>query len=256
MTPALDMQRLCVQLSGKPVLHDVSLNAGSGDFIGLIGPNGAGKSTLLRTAAGLTGIESGVRTLDGADIETLSPIARARRLAFLPQARPVYWSMTARAIVTLGRFAYGGATRDHAQDTKAVDAALQEAGAAHLGDRPASDLSGGERARIHLARTLAGQTSVILADEPITALDPAHQLSVMSLLRAKAEAGGTVIAALHDLTLAARYCTRLITLHHGRVIADGAPRNILTADLLRDIFGVSARIAEFDDGIELRLTPL
>ncbi|MHA7871817.1 MAG: ABC transporter ATP-binding protein, partial [Hyphococcus sp.] len=236
--PLLKLADISVSLGGRGVLESVSLEVSAGEFVGLIGPNGAGKSTLLRAAAGLAPLSGGERRIDSAPVSTLTPIDRARRLAYLPQARPVFWSLPARAIVALGRFAYGNALSENDADRQAVDRALEECGGAHLASREAHTLSGGELARIHLARAMAGEAPILLADEPITALDPAHQLSVMGLLRKKADEGRAVVAALHDLNLAARYCTRLAVLHQGRIVTDGAPADALTAEVMRDVFGI------------------
>ncbi|PQA88597.1 ABC transporter ATP-binding protein [Hyphococcus luteus] len=237
----LELDHISVSLKGRRILNDISMSAREGEFIGLIGPNGAGKSTLLRTAAGLLPVEAGTRRLAGAAMETLSPRERARALSYLPQTRPLYWAMPVRSLVALGRFAWGNPLTEDARDAEAVDCALAACGAGHLADRPASELSGGELSRVHLARALAGETPLLLADEPAAALDPAHQLSVMQLLRAKAEEGKAVIAALHDLTLAARYCTRIVMVHEGGVAADGAPKDVLTDDQLQQVFRIRAR---------------
>jgi iron complex transport system ATP-binding protein len=241
MTAALELSGLCAALGGRAVLKDIGLRAGPGEFIGLIGPNGAGKSTLLRAAAGLIPAEAGSRLVQGTDISAMTARERARRLSYLPQSRPLYWSMPARSIVALGRFAYGNPLYENAEDEAAVARALTETGAAHLAERPAGELSGGEIARIHLARALAGETALLLADEPVAALDPAHQIAVMALLRGKADAGRTVIAALHELTLAARYCTRLVVLSDGRIAFDGAPEAV-PAGVYADIFRVTPTV--------------
>lgn len=249
----LDLDHIAVTLNRKRILHDLCFSAKAGDFIGLVGPNGAGKSTFLKMAAGLLPIDNGTRRIEGDLLETLTPKDRARRFSYLPQARPVYWAMTARAVVALGRFAWGNPLTEDARDREAVDRALSLCGAAHLAERPANELSGGELSRIHLARALAGETPILLADEPAAALDPAHQLAVMALLRAMADEGKTVIAALHDLPLAARYCTRLAVMHGGRLAAEGAPSAVLTDALLRDVFNVSGT---FSPGGALAIHPL
>ncbi|GJL92175.1 ABC transporter ATP-binding protein [Hyphococcus sp.] len=238
MSALLELEELSVSLSDRVVLKHISCAASQGEFIGLIGPNGAGKSTLLRAAAGLIASGSGARRLDGKALESFASRERARRLAYLPQMRPVYWGVPARAIVALGRFAFGDPLSESAQDTAAIERALADCAAGHLADRSASTLSGGELARIHLARALAGETPLLLADEPIAALDPEHQFSVMALLRKKADEGRAVIAALHDLSLAARYCTRIVVLHDGAIAADGAPEIALNSELLSDVFRV------------------
>lgn len=226
---------LTVRRDGATLLDGVRFAAGGGEFVGVIGPNGAGKSTLLRAIAGLESAASGAVTVDGAPVAAMAPLARARSLAFLPQARDVHWAITAEAVVSLGRFAYGEGRRLGPIDRAAVDAALAATDSISFRTRVASSLSGGELARIHVARALAAETAILVADEPTAALDLKHALAVMAALRAKAAAGGTVIAALHDLALARRFCTRLIVLNKGRVEADGAPAD----ELIAQIFGVS-----------------
>lgn len=234
----LKLETIAVSLNKRRILDDISLTADMGEFIGLIGPNGAGKSTLLKAAAGLLPLDAGTRTLDGAPLESLEPKARARALSYLPQARPLYWALTARDVAALGRFAFGNPLTEDARDREATDKALMLCGAAHLADRPASELSGGELSRVHLARALAGETPLLLADEPAAALDPAHQFAVMTLLRAMAEKGKTVIAALHDLPLAARYCTRLVVMNEGRIRFNGAA-STAPSEIFEEIFRVS-----------------
>lgn len=255
MTAALDISGVSVSMDRRQILTNVSLSVSGGEFVGVIGPNGAGKSTLLKAGAGLLPVDAGAVSINGDRIDALAPIRRARYLAFLPQARPVFWSMPARAIVSLGRFAFGAALSASSEDDAAVARALDDAGAGHLADRPVGSLSGGELARVHLARTLAGETPIIIADEPVAALDPAHQLGVMALLRAKAESGRSVVAALHELPLAARYCTRLAVISEGRIAADGAPSEVLTETLLRDVFNVALRKAE-TNAFSFALDPL
>lgn len=245
MIPVLAIQSVVKRLGGRTILDNVSLSAGAGEFIGLIGPNGAGKSTLLRVAAALITPDAGAVSLLGDNTQMLTPVLRARRMAYLPQTREIAWGLSGRDIVMLGRFAYGAPMAPNETDRDAVDKALADCGAAAFADRLVHDLSGGERARIHIARALAGQTPALLADEPIAALDPAHQLSVMALLRNTADAGRMVIAALHDLPLASRYCTRLIALDAGRVAYDGAPAG-LPSDTVEKVFSV--RVHRSGDG--------
>lgn len=256
MSVLLSVKNVSVALGTRRALENVSFEAGAGEFIGLIGPNGAGKSTLLKTAAGLIQPDNGACASDGKAVADMTAPERARQISYLPQARPVFWSVTARDIVALGRFAYGAPLSEDARDEEAIVRALADAGAAHLADRSAAELSGGELARVHLARALAGETPLLLADEPIAALDPAHQLGVMQLLKSKTDEGRAVIAALHDLALAARYCTRLIVLKDGRLLADGAPKEILSSDLLENAFEVRASIDWNDKGASLQLEPL
>ena len=255
MTGALSIEDISATIDGVDLLHAASLAAAPGEFIAIIGPNGAGKSTLLRAAAGLISVDVGAVRLNGDDIDALSPTERARRLSYLPQSRPVYWAMPVRALVALGRFAYGGADM-RAANSAAVENAMIEAGVHHLADRSASTLSGGELARVHFARALAGETQVLIADEPTAALDPAHQLSVMALLQKKAIDGRIVLAALHDLDLAARYATRLLVVDKGKIVGDGAPAAVITRAMLRDVFNVRPAHSAEDFGAGLSLSPL
>ncbi|WP_428406908.1 ABC transporter ATP-binding protein [Hyphococcus sp.] len=256
MSALLSVENVSCRMGEKSLLENASLAVGAGDFVGLIGPNGAGKSTLLRIAANLQKPSTGRVLLGGTLTNSLSPAERARRLSYLPQAREIAWTLTAREIVALGRFAWGAPLRENAEDAAAVARAMDETGADAFADRLAHTLSGGELARVHLARLLASETPIIIADEPVSALDPAHQFSVMKLLRAKAEEGRTVIAALHELPLAARFCTRIVALHKGEVAADGKPADVLHDDLMREIFGVRAGIQNTGGEMRVHLDPL
>ena len=235
----LTVESCSVRRGGAVLLDGVTFDAGGGDFIGVVGPNGAGKSTLLRALAGL---ERGAATvaIDGVLITSMAPIKRARALSYLPQARAAHWAMTAEIVASLGRFAYGAPHRLGPADSAAVTRALVAADAEAFRTRIMTTLSGGEQARVHLARALAAETPILLADEPTVALDLKHQLAIMAALANHATRGGLVIAALHDLDLARRFCTRLIVLDRGRVAVDGPPGDVLTAALIERVFGVSA----------------
>ena len=240
MTALLAAEGLKVARAGRTVLHEMRLSAHCGEFIGVIGPNGAGKSTLLRALAGLERPAMRAILLDGAPISALSPLALARRRAYLPQQREIAWSMTVTAVAALGRFAYGSPSRLGPADRAAVERALVATGLADLCERNAHELSGGETARLHLARALAAETPILLADEPTAALDPRHQLEIMEILKAKSAGGGLIVAALHDLDLARRYCTRLLVMDAGRILADAEPEEALDAARLDGVFGVVA----------------
>lgn len=241
MSPLIAAKNLTVTRQEKRLLSNASLAAGGGEFIAIVGPNGAGKSTLLRAIAGIEAPASGECLIAGAPIRTLAHRERARRLAFLPQLREVYWGVTAEAIVALGRYAYGAPDRLDAADRAAVERAIDAADIGDLRARIVTTLSGGEQARVHLARALAAETPVLIADEPTAALDPKHQLAVMEILAARKAQGGLVIAALHDLDLAARFCTRVVVLSSGRIVADGAPEESLSEDIMGPVFGVRTR---------------
>lgn len=209
------------------LLDDIAFAASSGEFVGLVGPNGAGKTSLMRLLAGLEPPTTGSAQLDGVEISRMKPQERARRLAYLPQARPLHAAIDVEALVALGRFAYGSTSTLDAAGRAAVERAIAATGIAALKSRSASTLSGGEIARAHLARALAVETAILIADEPVAALDPPHQLAVMRLLRAKCDAGGLVVAALHEVALARCFCTRIVFLKGGRIAADGPPEQAL-----------------------------
>ncbi len=236
----ISVDGLVVSLAGRRVVEDVSFALEAGAFAALTGPNGAGKSTALKAMAGVAAVEAGSVRISGEDAAGLSAPARARRLAWLPQARPVAWNLRVEDVVALGRFAEAPEAYDRmgAEGRAAVDAALAKADAAHLAGRAFQALSGGEQARVHLARLLASPAPVLLLDEPCAALDIAHQLSLMETLAAEAAAGRMVLVVLHDLELAARYCRRVIVMDAGRVVADGAPEAALSADVLGRVFRV------------------
>ncbi|MDH7789548.1 ABC transporter ATP-binding protein [Ochrobactrum sp. AN78] len=242
----LSIDNLDVSLGRKPVLEAVGFEAGEGELIGLIGPNGAGKTTLLRAILGLTS-STGNILLDGSDLRRMQVADRARIIAYLPQERDVAWPVTVKTLVSLGRSALKPAFAgfDHTDET-VVETAMKRMGVPELASRPANELSGGERARVLIARVLAQDTSIILADEPVAGLDPAHQLELMELFAGLAQENRTVIASLHDLGLAAKYCTRLIVLDDGRLIADGTPEDVLTPALLRDVYGIDAQLMKID----------
>lgn len=234
---------------GTPLVRDVSFQLPSGTLTALVGPNGAGKSSLVRALAGLQSGRGSI-IIGGRNIADLSPIERARILAWLPQAHPPAWPVKVRDAVATGRFAYGGAggrlcPTDHA----AVATAMAECYIAQLADRRIDTLSGGEIARVHLARCLSAQTATILADEPVAALDPAHRLAVMDILRDRAVAGATILVVLHDLVLAARYADRIIAMADGRIVADGTPQAVITPIFMQSVFGVVATTDVIDGHI-------
>jgi iron complex transport system ATP-binding protein len=251
----LSAQGICVELSHRRVLDGVDFSLTGGELVGLLGPNGAGKTTLLRALAGLQPLQSGaVRVLDRG-IGDYAPAERARRLAYLPQGGQCHWPMPVAQVVALGRLPHRAPwARVPQADHAAVRRALQAADVAHLADRPATELSGGERARVLLARALAVEAQVLLADEPTAGLDPAHQLGVMEVLRARAQSGIGVVTVLHDLTLAARFCDRLLLLGEGRVVADGTAGQVLTEHNLAEVYGIEAHRAAAAEG--LLLVPL
>lgn len=222
--------------SNLPMVSDAHLTLRRDEVTMLIGPNGAGKTTLLRLLLGLFPPNSGTVAWD-------SDAPLAQTTAYLPQARPLIWPQPVRDVVALGRFAFGALpSRLSEVDSAAVERAMEQADIAHLAERTADTLSGGEVARVHLARALAAESPYLIADEPAAALDLRHQHAVMALFRALAAEGRGVLAVVHDLALAAAYADRLIWLEQGRIIADGAPAETLTAERLVAVFGVAATV--------------
>jgi iron complex transport system ATP-binding protein len=225
------------------LLDGISFSAGAGEFVSVAGPNGAGKTSLMRLLAGLEPPTTGSAQLDGAELARMKPRERARLLAYLPQARPLHAAIDVEALVALGRYAYGSTSKLDDAGRAAVERAMAATNVAPLRSRGAATLSGGELARAHLARALAAETSILVADEPVAALDPPHQLAVMRLLREKADAGGLVVAALHEVALARRFCTRIVFLKDGRIAADGPPETALAeACALYNLRGEDAQL--------------
>ena len=230
----LSLDTLTVRRGDCPVVDHVSLHVTAGECVGLIGPNGAGKTTLMRAALGLepfTGT-SNLAALDAAE--------RAKAAAFLPQSRQIAWPVDVETLVALGRIPHlPRGSKPGAGDRAAIDDALNRLGLDSFRHRIATQLSGGEQGRVLIARALAQQTPLLLADEPIAGLDPAHQIATMQVFAGLAAEGRAVVVSLHDLGLAARHCTRLVLMHRGRVVADGAPDQVLTPDLMAQVFGIS-----------------
>jgi iron complex transport system ATP-binding protein len=230
---------LTVTVGNATLLNDVSLAAEPSQLLGLVGPNGAGKSTLLRVLAGLRDYARGTVRYDGELRNTLSSQELSQRLAYLAQRGPVAWPLTVERLVALGRLPHLSAWGMHdAQGAAAIDAALGDTDTLHLRQRVVDTLSGGELARALLARALAVEGAALLADEPVAELDPYHQLQVMEILRARADGGQTVVVVLHEITLAARFCDRLVLLDRGVVVAAGAPADVLTDENLQATYRV------------------
>lgn len=223
----------------KRILSDISFTARPGGLVGLIGPNGAGKSTLARLLAGLRMPERGEVRLGNRPVHLVPRKERAQQVAYMPQGHGVHWPLDAYQVVALGRLPHlSPLAAVSAEDDAAIMRAMEKADVAAFADRDVTTLSGGERARVMLARALAVDAPVLLVDEPIASLDPYHQIRVMTLLREIAEEGRLVIAVLHDLPLAARFCARLLLMCEGQLVADGAPQEVLARPYLAAAYGI------------------
>lgn len=240
----LSLDRFTVRRGDCPVVDAATLEIGAGELVGLIGPNGAGKTTLMRGALGLLP-HSG-----GSSLTKLAAQARARHAAWLPQARDIAWPVAVETLVMLGRTPHLAAgQRPTDADRAAVAQAIATMGLSGFETRAATALSGGEQARVLIARALAQDTPLILADEPIAGLDPGHQIGTMQAFSTLARGGKALLVSLHDLGLAARHCTRLVLMHRGRIHADGPPEAVLTEDNLAQVFGISAHLTRGPQGV-------
>jgi len=230
----LALENLSLYRGDCPVVDGVSLTVGAGECVGLIGPNGAGKTSLMRAALGLE------RHRGHSSLAVMGAAERARAVAFLPQARQIVWPVDVETLVALGRIPHlPRGARLRPEDRAAVDAALGRLGLEGFRARKATQLSGGEQGRVLIARALAQQTPLLLADEPTAGLDPAQQIATMQVFAGLAAEGRAVVASIHDLGLAARHCSRLVLMHRGRVVADGPPAEVLRPELMAEVFRVT-----------------
>lgn len=239
----IDLDGVGVELGGTAILKDVSLFAPEGEFLAVVGPNGAGKTTLLRTCNGLLSPDEGTVTLDGTDVCGLSARSIGRLVATVPQETHLAFDFDVADVVAMGRTPHRSrfATTTEA-DRTAVDSALERTETAQFADRSVDDLSGGERQRVVFARALAQETPVLLLDEPTASLDINHQIKTLSMARDLAAEGKTVVAAIHDLELAARFCDRLALLADGELLEVAPPEAVLTAERLETAFGIRTAV--------------
>ncbi|ADU14611.1 ABC transporter ATP-binding protein [Asticcacaulis excentricus] len=242
----IETQSLSVRLAQTEAVSDVSVRFEPGRIYGLVGPNGSGKTTLLRALAGLVAPSEGVVRIDDHALSSLSLSERAARIGYLPQTRSISWDLTVREIVQLG------AQRFRDAEVRA-EAALTEVGLSAVAHRRVFSLSGGQAARVLLARLLATDCQVLLLDEPLTALDPAWQRQGLGVLKAAAARGHVVIASLHDLGLAAAFCDSVCVMHDGRMAGSGAPEQAFTPALLAEVFHLNGGFRASDDGPALHL---
>ena len=240
----IDARKIHVSLDGQSILKDVDFCLEEGEVLGLVGPNGAGKTTLLKVLAGLLKPDSGeVKIGQGIEGQPLSKI-----MAYLPQGQEIHWPLTVRRIVALGRIPHLMPWQQPGSaDETAIEKAMADTDILHLSERSVDHLAGGEKRLVLLARALATQPSMILADEPVQGLDPSHGLQVMELLRQFAVGGRGVIVVLHDLTFATRFCDRVVLLHQGKVMAQGRPEEVFSADHLKASYHIEAKYGPKDD---------
>ncbi|WP_326769597.1 ABC transporter ATP-binding protein [Streptomyces sp. NBC_01591] len=234
----IDIDALTVEIAGARLVEEATLAAGEGQLVGLVGPNGSGKSTLLRCVYRALRPSAGTVRLGGEDLYAMSAREGARRLAALPQEAVTEFDFTVAEVVAMGRLPHQRSVgRATDEDRQACESALAGVDAGHLADRGFLTLSGGEKQRVLIARALAQQPRLLVLDEPTNHLDIAQQLEVLALVRGS---GLTVLTALHDLNLAALHCDVLHVIDSGRIVASGPPHDVLTTELLAEVFGVRA----------------
>lgn len=231
----------------QPTLQGIDATFEAGKLSVILGPNGAGKSTLLACLAGLLKPDSGTISLGSDDIATMPAMARARRIGLLPQGAETHWAITSQALVALGRIPHMRGRGTSADDRRAIATAMSATATERFSHRPVTTLSGGERARVLMARVLAGEPQWILADEPLANLDPGYQLDILGLLRRQAQDGKGVVAVLHDLHHAVRFADHILLLHDGKVFAQGSVDDVITADNLARVYGIDANLFKDDD---------
>lgn len=252
---SLRLNSVSVSISGSPIVSDVSFSVEQGEVVGLIGPNGAGKSTVLRSILGIVEPEAGEILLGSERIADLDAKDRARSIAYVPQGAPVHWPLTAERTVALGRVPHLNPWQElSASDESVIENAMKQTDCWELRERLVTTLSGGERARVLLARTIAVGAQYLLADEPTASLDPEHQLQVMEIMKKQARADVGVVIVMHDLSLASRYCDKLVLLNEGNVIAEGTPKQVLTEENVAAAFNV--KMAKWKEGATEFFVPL
>lgn len=254
----LEARSLAAGYDRDLVIEALDLRVETGEIVALVGPNGSGKSTLLRALGRVLRPRGGAVLLDGRALAEWQTREIARQLAMLPQGPALGSDLSVHELVWMGRSPHQGILGlPTAADREAVAWAIAETGIGEFGTRQLSSLSGGERQRVWLAMALAQQPQVLLLDEPTTFLDLNHQLEVLDLIRyLNDEHGITVVMVLHDLNQAARYASRVVALHQGRIHAQGSPTDVLNTDTLSEVFSVQARILPGPDGVSMVIVPI
>lgn len=245
----LEAKNISICFGQHTIVDDVAFSIGKGELIGLVGPNGAGKSTLLKGLARLLPLKGGTVTLDGQPLESVPRKALSKRLSYLAQGDVIHWPLDVERVVGLGRLPHlSGWQSLSEEDTAVIDRSIDAAEIGHLRRRTATKLSGGEKRLVMIARALAVGADILLADEPVSGLDPNHQIQVMELMKALAQAGRGVVVVLHDLSLAARFCDRVYLMNKGKMAVDGPPREVLSADHLKAVYHISAKYGDEKGG--------
>ena len=247
MTDLMTAKQIGVTLQKRPILREVDVSASAGELVAIVGPNGAGKSTLLRVLAGLLQPGQGSILLEGRDVRRLPRRELATKLAYLPQDQSIHWAISVLDVAMLGRLPHRRVGRPLSDaDHQAVASALQTMDVLQFSDRPVTELSGGERARVLIARALAQEPLILLADEPAAGLDAVHQLELFAHLRRLADAGRSVVVVLHDLSLAARFSDRLVIMKAGRIHVEGPGTQVLSPQVLEDVYDMSAYLGDIE----------
>lgn len=241
---ALAADGLRLALGGASILNGIGVTFAPGEVAAIVGANGVGKSTLLTCLAGLRTPDEGRVLLDGSPLQAIPPRLRAQHIGFLAQTPEIAWDVDVRTFVGLGRTPHLGAWGPGEADRAAVERAIAATALEPFAARTITTLSGGERARALIARALAGEPEWLLADEPLAGLDPGHVLEAVALFRALADRGRGVVLTLHDLAVAGRAADRVVVMAEGRILADGPPREALTAEVLAAAYGVEARVTQ------------
>jgi len=245
----LKTEKINLDMNNNSILEDVTITLNRGEMVGLIGPNGAGKTSLLKCILGLLEIKSGTISVDNKNIDNLTLKERAKKMAYFAQGAPVYWPLTVDSVVGLGRVPHLNQWQKLSEDDEEIiESAMVKTDCISLKGRLVTSLSGGERARVLLARALATRSPYIMADEPVASLDPAHQLQVMEILKKLSQNNSGVMVVMHDLSLALRYCDRLILLDEGKLIGQDTSDVILSDNKLASVFGI--RASRWKDGGE------
>ena len=239
-------EKICLSYGAEEILKSVSIGAENKEFVGVIGPNGSGKSTLLKCIYRILKPDEGCVMLDGCKLHEMSYKNSAKKMAVVAQHNYYNFDFSTREVVLMGRSPHKKAMeRDNAQDYAIVDDALHTVGMSKFADRSFSTLSGGEQQRVILARALAQQTPCLILDEPTNHLDITHQLQLLKIIRTL---NVTVISAIHDLNIAAMFCDRIYVLKDGKIVANGSPREVLTRELIREVYQVESEIVEDSKG--------